>query len=157
MQYVARFVLLSIALGAAASCDDSPVSPVSGPGELFVLRTIDGDALPAPAVVTDGYALELVADSLLLRPDGTGREVRVGRQTSSGVTEQVREIVDFEYTRVGDSIAVTVPCNDGLVGSASCIAPPHYAGRRTPDGISFDFWVGFQTPMVFELVRTLEE
>jgi hypothetical protein len=138
----------------ALACDRDPVGPLAGDGELYVLRSVAGDDVPALILVGDYTSWEVVADSILLRDDGTGRQVVVRRAVypDAPAAESVREVIDFEYQMDGTRITVSLPCADSPAATNSCLAPPHYSGTRADGAITFDLVLGYLTPFVFERV-----
>jgi hypothetical protein len=115
--------------------------------QAYVLRSVAGD--PLPAVFRDGdfTTLHLLADTLFLRTDGTGYEVRLQElvDKSDGSTNRYTSENNLEYTLQDGRIEIAYECAD----MGSCIAPPHLAGAVTITGIVFDLSLG-RVPLLFE-------
>lgn len=127
-----------------AACHDT-----SGPGfngAVYELRTIDGEALPAPYGENLQYPNRMFADTLVLRADGSG-EWRIVVEDSPGGAK--RHAVDaFHYT--GQShIEITFVCPP----LALCIAPPHLTGDVTETGIVFSMSRVTRAPLVFDRIK----
>ncbi len=139
-----RLLLWSGLIGALIACGE-PAGPSTG--EIYVLRSIDGDALPALFRDGDFATLSIIADTLFLAADGTGREVQLLEMVSraDGSSHTYTSDVDLEYTVTNGDIEVAYECPD----MASCIAPPHLTGAVTITGIVFDFALG-RVPLQFE-------
>jgi len=143
MRSIRLFVLIG-ALSCAVACGD-----VAGPemAERYVLRSIDGDALPAVFRDGDFATLSIFADTLFLAVDGTGYEVQLLESISKadGQAHTYTSVSDLEYAVTDGNISVAYECPD----MASCIAPPHLVGAVTITGIVFDVALG-RVPLQFE-------
>jgi hypothetical protein len=143
MRNIRLFAVLGT-LNCAVACGD-----IAGPeiAERYVLRSIDGD--PLPAVFRDGdfATLSIIADTLFLAVDGTGYEVQLLESISKadGHSHAYSSVSDLEYTVTDGNISVAYECPD----MASCIAPPHMVGAITITGIVFDVALG-RVPLQFE-------
>ncbi|MEO5568932.1 MAG: hypothetical protein ABIR92_10595 [Gemmatimonadaceae bacterium] len=100
-----------------AACGTS-VEPIGG--DIYVVETIAGVSLPAAYSVTPG-AFRIHADTLGFGADGRG-ERRTVYDSFQGTKRS--EQTFFSHTRVGERVEITFDCAD----TASCFAPPHFAG-----------------------------
>lgn len=120
--------------------------------ETYVLRTIDGD--PVPAVFNDSeIATErLLADTLILDHGGTGREVQLREvlDKTTGVMNTYTVTNDLTFSVQDGRIEIAYECNDVII-FASCIAPPHLVGVVGSTGLLFDHALG-RTPLAFERI-----
>jgi hypothetical protein len=91
--------------------------------------------------------VRLLADTLFLADDGTGREVQRVQllDNAARLMEEYTTDTNLEYTFEGGRLEIAYECAD----SGSCIAPPHLAGVRTDLGLEFDLALG-RVPLVFE-------
>lgn len=134
-----------------SSCDDATNNSVLT-GEFFVLQSVADQSLPAVVVIGDYTSLEVVADTLRFRNDGTGTEIFVRRPTypdqPPGPDERIEHV--FTYAVSQGTIDIAFTCPDFAAGSAnSCLAPPHYRGYLTLDGIVFDMALYYAAPFRF--------
>ncbi len=61
-----------------------------------------------------------------------------------------REAGSFDYVRQGDRIEISLPCDDQVL--ALCVAPPHFVGSVTADGLVFDQALSYRTPLRYQRV-----
>jgi hypothetical protein len=131
-------------LSCVVACGDA-----AGPelAERYVLRSIDGDALPAVFREGDFATLSIIADTLFLAVDGSGYEVQLLESLSKadGQSHTYTSVSELEYSVTDGNITVAYECPD----VASCIAPPHLVGAVTITGIVFDVALG-RVPLQFE-------
>lgn len=111
---------LGLILASALGCSHENLSPIGR--DFYALQTVAGIPLPAPYAQNPYYNGLLVADSMSFRDDGTGLRHAVYQDENS--TSQYASDEDFNWTRGGNSIAVTFVCPP----MASCIAGPHLTG-----------------------------
>ena len=146
-----RFAILLLALGACRSDEHTgPHGYVTG---IYVLRSVNGAALPTAGNGNAMTDFTIIADTLRVYQDDYGVEVLItSRPGIVGVIRQEQELrlihdeafVDFD---------VEYPCRDNLAASsASCIAPPHHRGVRSSNGLTFTYSVMYRVPLVFERV-----
>ncbi|MGH7631933.1 MAG: hypothetical protein ACREOF_21570 [Gemmatimonadales bacterium] len=153
----ARILALGAAFGAlgggAGACNGEQLRPdpgLTGAGAGYVLRSA-GDALvPAVWISNESVTVTVVADTIRLREGGRGDRVLVEKyQEETPMAPRTRrEAGGFDYVRRGDRIEITLPCAD----MASCVAPPHFVGRITPDGLVFERALNYRTPLRYERV-----
>ena len=126
-------------------CGD-PVEPLAF--EDYVLRTIDGDPLPAVFIDNAAVATWILTDTLHLVEDGTGwrRTLTLLVIPGGNPSERLSSLeTPLTHRVVSGRVEIELACED----TASCIAPPHLAGDRTPSGLRFDVALG-RVPLVFE-------
>jgi hypothetical protein len=121
--------VLSFAVFLLCSCNLDP----DVAGERYVLRSIAGIALPAPYAQNPQHNARILADTLILREDGTGEWRALIEQSLNGPTNTAR--IEVTFTQDGDDIAVSFVCPD----LASCVAPPHYVGEALSGGDRIEF------------------
>jgi hypothetical protein len=122
-------VVLSFAAVLLCGCNLEP----DVAGERYVLRSIAGIALPAPYAQNPQHTARILADTIVLREDGTGEWRALIEQSLNGPAHVAR--VELTYTQDGDDIAVSFVCKDG----AACVAPPHYVGEALSGGDRIEF------------------
>jgi len=118
---------------------------------VYVLRTVA--AAPLPAVVIDnGYAVvTFVADTLRLRPDGSGVQVIAERTRDAGQPEVARtESRALSYSVVGDRIEISIVCPPTALMLGA--APPHYRGALTRTGLRLERALEYRVPLLYERV-----
>src|ERR671921_217494 len=103
----ALFVAL---LGIACNSSAGPLK-----GELFVLQSIEGVALPAPYAENRNFPLRIIADTLGLLTSNSGERRTRLEADNIGSTRFTRET--FTYVRTGDHLEISFPCPD----NADCI------------------------------------
>ncbi|HKS05977.1 MAG TPA: hypothetical protein VJR92_06655 [Gemmatimonadaceae bacterium] len=154
-----RIVSRSLAVAAmcaALSCDGS-TSPSARNGDMFVLQSVAEQTLPAVVVVGDYTSWEIVADTLRFDAvgylQGTGTEIVVQRATYPDAPpgENERAERQFQFSIVRGMIEIDFPCPD-FAALNSCIAPPHYRGYLTMDGIELDLALNYPTPFVYKRI-----
>lgn len=118
-------------------------------GETYVLRSIAGDLVPAVFTESDMVRVRILADTLELAEDHTGREVQHLETftTVDGSLDTYRSVVSLTWSMRDGRMTIAYDCPD----FAACIEPPHLAGTATVTGVTFDFSLG-RTPLVFERV-----
>ena len=145
-----RQITLAVVLAAASGC-----GAVLEPGtyDEYVLRFVAGEPLPAIFVDHEGGTLRILADTLFLTADGTGREVQRLEFTdkAEGAVQAFTAANELTYTAEDGRLEITYECNDVFIAT-SCVAPPHLVGLFTPTGLRFTFSLG-RAPLEFERVR----
>ncbi|MFN0181659.1 MAG: hypothetical protein ACKVZ0_22855 [Gemmatimonadales bacterium] len=135
----------AVAVFAAAGCD---VNPFDGPeaSAEYELVSIDGEPLPAAAVVNENNVPQVVVISsrLVLYPNRRGEEHGRQQFPQNDGNATVDISAEFSYRIDGNEIWITYDCPD----LASCIAGPHLIGRLSDDGILVDVALG-RTPRVY--------
>jgi hypothetical protein len=133
-----------IGVAALASCSASFLAPAVR--DRYALRTIGGDSLPAKFAVNPDFPGRIVADTLILRKDGSGEERTVVADIPGVSTRTTR--VEFTYLLASNRIEISYDCPD----MATCIAPPHLTGTRGTAGIIFDVSKVTRVPLVFDII-----
>jgi hypothetical protein len=152
------WVLLCLAVLA---CSSRPTNPTAEPGPgtaaggaVYVLRTVAGEALPAPLAHVPGMTLIAVADTIRLDNQGAGQQVVVHRaegETAPPGSDFYRAEEPFTYELQGSRISISLECNDIII--RSCIAPPHYVGTVTPASLVLESALNYLTPLRYERIR----
>lgn len=131
---------LVLLLAMACRSETEPLT-----GTIYTLESIDGSRLPAPYALTpDGGGPVVYADTLALRPDGTGER----RFVTGGSTpfQRKTERSDFFWSRSGADMTITFGCGP----NALCIVGPHFAGTVGSNGaLTFTTAIGMRTPLVY--------
>jgi hypothetical protein len=135
--------LVALAALGFAACSDSNAPGLDG--RVYVLRSIDGIALPAPYAENPQLDSRMFADTLVLRDDGTGDWRTVVEESVGGAKQHVVETLTWTGTTY---IEIAFTCPPG----ADCIAPPHLAGDVTPGGILFTVSKVTRAPLDFQSV-----
>ena len=125
-------------LAGTLSCSDALAPPLEG--DLYSLQSIAGVSLPARFAQLGPEGENIVADTLALRPDGTG--TRRTRYEYPRLEPQSTQS-SFTYTRSGDRIEIRFPCPD------LCTDGPDLSGTITSAGISIDQSDYLRTPLVY--------
>jgi hypothetical protein len=137
-----RFVPLLVLVAACRGADD----PRPLTGSLYVLQSIGGDALPA-AITPVAVATPTVvyADTIALRPDGTGER----RTLRNGPVEgtKVLDRSNLVWTRTGTAvdIRIVLECPFG----ADCFVP-EYHGTEESGKITITTGAGIRVPLVYQ-------
>jgi hypothetical protein len=150
MTRIRRSAALLAATYAVASCRLVATGADGEEGDAYVLRTVAGEQVPAVAVSNGLVVVVKLADTIWLRADGTGREVKVERSRSD-VSLPPGEITrryehSFHYRVSDGGFEVEFPCPP----NASCVAPPHYRGELTAGRLRLDHALYYRTPLEFE-------
>ena len=126
----------------AAGCGSVTDPPLTG--DIYVLDSIEGVALPAPYSPNRDAMQRIIADTLALATDGSGTR-RTAYEGGPDPTRPRREETAFSYTRSGDHIEIAFACPP----TARCIPAPHLAGTITTTGITITTSVVLRYPLVF--------
>jgi hypothetical protein len=134
-------------------CDSTGPRPVSG--GVYVLQRVAGNPLPAVLQSTDFVNIRVLADTMLLRSDGTGvisgvREI-VPREPGGPAEGPHSIVTTFHSETSGGEIAITFDCPP----AALCIRGPHLLAR-TADGELTARWgpsMSGQAPLEYALVE----
>jgi len=138
---VVRFILGIAGLAVLVGCEGPTESvPISA---IYALSEVASEALPVPSY--PGSTVEIVGDTLLLREDGTGVQIAVRRDLTTGDVTRTRN--DFEWTRTGARLEISFPCNDMV--RALCIAPPHLSGPVSDAEWVLDHAAWYELPVAF--------
>jgi hypothetical protein len=151
----ASVLVLSLAALLAIGCDSDPIAPSDVAGT-YVLLSLNGEALPAPAGY-QGPADELVivtADTLRLAADGSGSVVRV-EKPGSGDGAETRSETPLHYETTEGGIAITFDCPPEAL--MLCIAGPHITARLSSSGLDATRLLGAQREeLVYAPVQRLD-
>lgn len=99
----------------------SALAPVAG--NVYVLQSISGVAVPAPYAPNQDYTARILADTIVFEAGLTG-ERRTVLEGDPIRSETRVEQTAFSYTLDGSHIEITFPCPN----LALCVAPPHLIG-----------------------------
>ena len=146
-----RFLAISLLAFVVVGCrDNDPTGPHGGVTGIYVLRSINGVALPAAGNGSGMTDFTIIADTLHVYRDGYAIEVLVtSRPGVAGVKRQEQEL-QITYTDAGYvGFDADYPCKDTL---ASCLATPHHRGERSSIGLTFTYSAMYRVPMNFERV-----
>lgn len=122
--FVSRVAALLVLISANAC--DATTAPDDFVAE-YALVSLASQALPA-SPSTHEPVTTILADTVRLRSDGTGE--RVVSYVSGNLRALFADHDELTWRAIGDSLEVSFPCDDVIL--ASCIAPPHLAGRIGP-------------------------
>ena len=115
-----RFLFLAALL---AGCSSS-LEPFDL-GQVYVLESIEGKALPAEYAANLEFHARMLADTLILGENGKGEwRATIESDTPGGAPRH--EQFALTYERSGLVISISFVCNDSAL--ASCIATPHLVG-----------------------------
>lgn len=124
------------------------------PGDVYVLRSIAGDPLPAVGGQFGRITVRVVADTLRLLPNGTGVRSNAEFEEFPGDEVLVRRLApqrsSFTYVRAGDRIEITLECPP----EASCVPGPSMVGVLADGILEVERDPPRLGPQVYELVRS---
>jgi hypothetical protein len=150
MKRLTAIALLATVLGSCR--DNDPTGPHGGVTGVFVLRSINGVALPAQGNGGGMSDFTIIADTLHVHADGFAIEVIVtSRPGVPGVQRRTQEL-HLDYDEGYVTFDAEYPCRDVIGISASCVAPPHHQGEQASFSMTFTYSVLYRVPMVFERV-----
>lgn len=123
--------LVASALLGLLGCGDT-LSPGDVEG-LYVLQSVGENPLPALLPTTSNWRYRVVADTVVLRTDGSGVHVRWSQSFQSGTAEPAptRWEIGLGYRIAESTIEITIICPP----NALCTAGPHMIARREGDGL----------------------
>ena len=126
--------LVASALLGVLGCGDT-LSPGDVNG-MYVLQTVGANPVPALLPTSSNWQHRVVADTLVLRKDGSGVQVRWSQSFQVGTAEPApaRWEMGLGYRIVGSTIEITMICPP----NALCAAGPHMIARRDGDGLRVD-------------------
>jgi hypothetical protein len=138
---IVRFIQGLASLGVLVGCDGPTESvPISA---IYALSEVASEALPVPSY--PGSTVEIVGDTMLLREDGSGVQIAVRRDMTTGDVTRTRS--EFEWMRAGARLEISFPCNDMV--RALCIAPPHLSGLVSEAEWVLDQAAWYELPVAF--------
>jgi hypothetical protein len=140
-----RLLCASLFLVAGIACD--PLSPEDVAGT-YVVRTVRSEPLPVVLWETESDTVQLVADTVRLRRNGTGTEVSIYEMTGDvqHVANRLEQDIEFEirdgrldggYTCRGLCTAIFVPIR----------------GVFTGEGLRLEVWKHGNGPIELERVN----
>ena len=134
-------IALVLLMTAACQGTDDP-KPLTG--QLYVLQSIEGEALPA-AITPAGVATPIVvyADTLALHADGTG-ERRLLRSSADGS----KILVPVGLTWVRSGTAVIIRLDSNCPPNADCFVP-QYSGTEENGQITITTASATRVPLVY--------
>jgi hypothetical protein len=134
-------------LAAPLGCGD-PIRPSDLEG-IYVLERIGSDALPAVLQSDQYLRVYIVADTLLLNEDGSGRRTGLleyeGLQGGEVTSGEVPVASEFTFQIVRGRIEIAFACED----TRSCVAPPHFIARLKDGGLQVFYAVGGRVPLIY--------
>lgn len=147
-----RISWLSGVLVLAFAACDSPTEAEPSLAGSYVLRTVAGESLPTVLHTNEFYESRVFADTLRLRPGGTGTlsGVEDARSLTPSLPDEGPQSVtiQFHYQIGGtNQLAIAFDCPP----NADCAPPPHMTARLTNGGLQM-YWVpsmGGRDPMQF--------
>ena len=136
-----RFPRTSLAVVLLAVGCREPLVPASVAGA-YVLREVANDALPTLRYTTDYVRVQVLADTIRLRADGTGTLASL-EVTESLVTAAAPPAPRLSHSEVffrvnGHRIEITHYCPP----NANCVAGPHLIAVPTDDGLTVEWVAG---------------
>ena len=118
---------LGLLLVLAGGCHGT-TEPPALTGSIYVLQTIDGEALPTTYLPNSSVTILAYADTLALHADGTGERRTVHQ--GDGPDDRVTDEIMFHCTGTLPNVLITFDCPD----LALCIQGPHLLGTLSLDG-----------------------
>jgi hypothetical protein len=132
---------------AALACQDS-LAPTDVAGT-YVLQSVATEPLPAEIYRNDYVTIRVIADTLRLRPDGTGTmsgvQVAEPRQEGMAPATPAWWTGQLRFRIVEGDVEVTMICPP----DANCVPGPHLTARRLDSGLRVDYALGGRVPRVY--------
>jgi hypothetical protein len=142
-----RLASAVLALLAFTACDDDPLRPEDAAGA-YVLRTVRGEPLPAVLWEGDGMQFRVLADTLHLNADGTGREIWLLELSGQRAAQSSRLERPLQFEIRDGRLEGTYLCPPSLY----CLGVVQYLrGWFTSEGLRLDVAMHGEGP--FEFVR----
>lgn len=158
MRAILSFALVSFAATSGCRSGDPVTADASrdvathelgdGVAGVYVLRSVVGTSLPAVLVSHDHYHAVITADTIFLHDDGTGAALSTKRVTEDAPERTDRDHAAFTYKVTGQRLTAEIPC----LGLMLCMAPPHYTGTLSADGLELDLALNYRVPMRYAKV-----
>lgn len=133
-----------IALLLVAGCSNG-TEPLKG--DVYVLSSIAGVAVPAPYTKTPSANGLIIADTLAFDDEGFGTR-RTYYEGANGPTDRHSSETRFSYVRNGDAVSITFVCPP----NADCIPGPHLVGTFTFTSLTIDTSISTRVPLVFSRI-----
>ena len=143
-----RIRALVVGLVIAAGCSNG-VEPLRG--DLYVLLSISGVAVPAPYTATPSVNGRIIADTLAFDDKGGGTR-RTLYEGAGGASDLHRSEDRFTYTRAGDHVEIFIACPP----NADCIPGPHLVGTFSNVGLTIETSALSRVPLVFSRIMPLD-
>jgi hypothetical protein len=135
---------------ATLACHDS-LAPRDVAGT-YVLQSVAMEPLPAEIYRNDYVTVRVMADTLRLRPDGTGTmsgsHVAEPRQEGMAPAAPTWWSGQVRFRIVDDDVEVTMICPP----NANCAPGPHLTARRLDSGLRVHYAFGERVPRVYARV-----
>lgn len=130
---------LVVLLAMACRSETEPLT-----GTIYTLASIAGTPLPAPYALSPDDSRVAWADTLALRPDGTGERRFVIGGSMPSLRETRRSLL--AWSQSGSEITITLDCQ-----AMPCVAGPHFVGTLGPPGtLTITKAVGMREPLVYD-------
>jgi hypothetical protein len=136
----------AIIVAIFAACDD-PLGPQNIAGT-YVLRSVRGDPLPAIFRETNRSQLHVLADTLYLERDGTGREVWLLESIGLHGSGPERSERELTFHVQGTHVEGSYPCGPLEI----CVGVITLSGHVTASGLRLEQAAYAEGPLVFERV-----
>ena len=148
-----HFAIVLLALAGLACRTGEQTGPHGFLTSIYVLRSVDGVALPTAGNGNSMTDFTLIADTIRVYENGFGVEVLVTSRPGVAGVQRQEQALQLSYDKGFVAFDVEYPCKDVLATSAaSCIAPPHHRGVRSSFDMTFTYSVMYRVPLVFERV-----
>lgn len=141
-----------IGLALCACRSERSTAPLGTLTGTYVLRSINGVALPAMGNGASMTDFTMIADTLHLYDSGQGVEVSVTTRAGVAGTRVQSERFRTSWPSAG-TLEIAYYCADGDPAPlASCIAAPHHQGAFTATGLTLSASVLYRAPLMYERV-----
>ena len=145
-------VLLLVVVACADSGPPMALQQLDGNGvTTWVLRSVDGEAVPTVVADNDFVRTTVLADTIRLALDGIGERRYVEHTVSFRALPPgeatYRRTERFTYTVEDGTFSADFECPE----FASCIAPPHLVGTLSSDSVVLDR-AHYRAPLRYERV-----
>lgn len=149
-----KFLAITLlAIGLVACHDNNPTGPHGDVTGIYVLRKIDGVALPTAGNGISVTYFTIIADTIRVHEDGFATEVIVTTLPGFPAIQRSEHELEISYGPGHVTFEANYPCKDYFaLAATSCIAPPHHTGLRSSNGMTFTHSVMYRVPMDFERV-----
>lgn len=140
-----RIIALLLLVAACA-----PTEP-KRKGTEYVLRTVDGAPLPHTNDALGSVVIITVADTIVLREDGSGLRLSTRDTYVTGVPPiRLRESTPITFTVTGEVFEATLPPGTPGIGP---YPGPHLLGTLVGEALVIDSDVSWITPLFYERIR----
>ena len=98
----------ALLLVAAIACKDATTAPdLTEYAGNYVMRTINGNALPFTVLTTTDVKLEITSDTMFLSSNGAFRDVTRYRRTTNGVVDLPADTLLGDWTIRGQTVTIS--------------------------------------------------